>query len=389
MAILPFVDTGTSPSPALAEAVTEDVSIALARIPDVLLFAATSTAAVADERDAAKRLGASHVLAGSVESRSESVLIRARLLDASSGAMLWSDRFDYAGNAPWTWQHDIAQRIAQSLDVMMREPPRDARSDRLDAVAATRQAIHLAIHAGTRAEIVKARALLEQALAADPNSAIALTFWAFTHTQQVMRHWSEDPQAQVAAASAALDRAFALRPDYWPVHFHRSFVLYLQARIDDAAQACETVLTLWPNEPHALQRLGFYRLQQGRPGEVAAPVKLALHLNPLEPTQVASGHFYLGMAAFHLHRDDEAYAEMRQAVAANPRLPFPRQWMAAIDALHGREADARVHLASFEASLRGESVARLKANEKSVSAAYLEQQDRFYAGLLQAGMSAG
>ncbi len=389
VAVLPFVDTGESSSPAFADAVTEDVSIALARIPDLLLFAGASTAKVADETDAARRLGASHALAGSVERRADAVLIRARLLDARNGAQLWSDRFDYVGDAPWTWQRDIAQRIAQSLDVRLREPSRDARADRLDAVAATRRAIHLAIHAGGRADILQARALLEQALAADPDSAIALTFWAFTHTQEVMRRWSRDPKPQIAAASGALDRAFALRPDYWPVHFHRSFVFYLQGRIDEAARACETVLTLWPNEPHALQRLAFYRLQQGRPGEVGALVQLALLLNPLELSQVATGHFYMGMAAFHLRRDDEAYDEMRQAAAANPRLPFPRQWMAAIDALHGRTADARANLADFEANLPGESVARLRASETSRNAVFWDQRERFYAGLLQAGLPHG
>ncbi|GAC1427955.1 MAG: hypothetical protein NVSMB6_28030 [Burkholderiaceae bacterium] len=42
---------------------------------------------------------------------------------------------------------------------------------------------------------------------------------------------------------------------------------------------------LYPNHPRALQRLGFLKLQQGRPNEVAAPVTLSIRLDPLHAEQ--------------------------------------------------------------------------------------------------------
>jgi TolB-like protein/DNA-binding winged helix-turn-helix (wHTH) protein len=324
VAVLPFVDLGGTPSPLFADGVTEDVSMAVARIPDVLVFANASTAGFVDPASAARALKATHVLSGSIEHGAGTALIRAQLLDARTGTMLWSERFEGDGQTTASWQRDIAQRIAQSLDVRMRDPLHDDLVRMPPAVAVTRQGIYLAIHARTREDLLHARALLETALAADPNSVVALTFWAFTHTQEVMRHWSVDRERQIATAAAALDRAMSLRRDYWPAYFHRSFVLYLQGHIDEAAQACEAVLALWPNEPHALQRLGFSRLLQGRAAEVASPVQLAMRLNPLEPTQAASGHFFLGMALFHQHRDDEAYAQMHAANTADSHFPFPQ-----------------------------------------------------------------
>ena len=389
VAVLPFTEVSGVPSKLPADTITEDVSMAIARIPDVLVFANSSTAGFVDPINAARVLKATHVLSGSIERSDGSALIRARLLDARRGAMLWSERFEGDGNSTAAWQRDIAQRIAQSIDVQMRDPLRDDQLDMPPPVAEIRKGVFLAIHAGTREELLRARALLESALAADPESVVALTFWAFTNTQEVMRHWSTDREKQIEKAAAALDRAMALRRDYWPVYFHRSFVLYLQGHIDEAAKACEAVLTLWPNEPHALQRLGFYRLQQGRASEVASAVQLAMRLNPLESTQTASGHFYIGMALFHQRLDDESYAQMQAANAADSRFSFSRAWMASIDALRGRDDDALVNLTEFERLLPNQTVAALRDAETSKNTSYWAERQRFYSGLKKAGLAAG
>ena len=393
VAILPFNDVGDAPSLAYARAVTEDVAIAVARLPDVLVYSTGSTAALVaakgDALAAANALGASHVLTGSVERRGDTTLIRAELHRTRDGALLWSERFEYPGSAPWTWQRDATQRIAQSLDVRMRDVPSIAPGTRpSDPVAAVQQAMSLVINARSRDDVLRARSLLDSALAADADSAVALTFWAFTHTQQVMRGWSDDKEGDIAAAGAALDRVLARRPDYWPAHFHRGFVMYLRGDPDAAARECETVLALWPNEPHALQLLGFYRLLQGRVDDVGAPVLLSLRLNPLEPPQVATAHWFLGMALFQQQRDEEAYDELRQAAAANPALGLPQLWMASVDALHGRDTDARANLQAFIKVRPNMGIDALVASDKPMNPSYVARQQRFYEGLRKAGLPA-
>jgi Tfp pilus assembly protein PilF len=82
-------------------------------------------------------------------------------------------------------------------------------------------------------------------------------------------------ERQIDLASKAFDRALALRPDTAWTHDGRCNVLHMRGQIDDAARACEQALARWPNQIDALRRPGFYRLQQGRPAEAAAPVQLA------------------------------------------------------------------------------------------------------------------
>jgi DNA-binding winged helix-turn-helix (wHTH) protein/TolB-like protein len=394
VAVLPFADLSEPAAPAFSEAVVDDLNLAISRIPETLVIARGSTASFvgpkADAQVAGRTLRATHVLTGSLQRNGEAVLIRIQLQRSDSGALLWGERFEYQGAAQWGWQRDIAERVANSLNARLHDankPPSDYAGVKPNAIDAAQQGFYLLRHFRTRDEILRARALFETALAADPNSVVALTGRGLTYTTEVSQRWSmSERQRHVALAAQDFDRAIALRPDYALAHHGRSHVLYQVGKIDEAAIACEQTLALWPNYTYALLRLGFYRLQQGRPAEVAAPVQLAMRINPLELPQVAWGHFYIGMAKFHLRRDDEAYEEMRKAVAANANNGFGFQWMAAIDALHGRDEAAKVNLAAFQKLMPGHSVSGLKATEPAKSPIFWAERERFYEGLTKAGL---
>lgn len=395
IAVLPFADLSEQPSPAFVEALAEDLSTAVAHLNDTLVFAPSSTTrlgAKADVREVGRALAATHVLGGSIEHDGGALRVRAQLSDAASGALLWSDRFEYGAAQRWTLQRDLAQRIANVLDTRLHDahlPPADlgaAPPGVAKAAEATLQAMVLIRHIKGRDDLLKARALLDGALQADPDSAPALTWWGLSHILEVGRRWSSDRAAQTALASQAFERAIKLRPDYAMAYFGRSIVASNEGRFDDALRACEDVFERWPNEPRCLQRVGMLRLQMGRPAEVAAPVQLALKLNPLEANQVAFGHFFLGMAQFHLRHDDAAYGEMQKAAAADPNHAFAWQWMAAIDALHGRDEPARANLARYLRILPGHTISSLKATETSRNPDFWAERERFYVGLKTAGL---
>lgn len=393
IAVMPFVDLSEPPSPAFSEALLDDITSAVAQLADSVVFASASTAKLAgrtvDPREVGRVLGASHVLTGRVRRSGEEVRIWAQLHRADTGVLVWSDRFDYAGTAQWEWPRDITRRLANALDTRLRDAyvlPEGYKGRAADAIEATHQAFYLTRHARQRADLHRARALLDDALARDPDSVVALTRWGLTHVVEVALRWSTDRPGQLEQAAGAFDRALALRHNYAPAHYGRSNVLFFRGEIDEAARACEQALALAPNDVISLQRLGYYRLHQGRAAESLPLITLALRLNPLDTDLAALAHHYLGMSYFHLQRDDEAYAEMRKATAANPRHGFAWQWMAAIDALHGRAEAARMNLARFEALLPGQTVSGLRKTETSRNPAYWAQRDRFYDGLARAGL---
>jgi TolB-like protein/DNA-binding winged helix-turn-helix (wHTH) protein/Tfp pilus assembly protein PilF len=394
IAILPLGALGDANAASLADAITEDLIVDVSRLPDTFVIARSSAKALAgqdiDMRDVRRRLGVAYVLNGSVQRRGSSVSIAVRLHATDDGAIVWSERFDYPDYADPNWQRDITTRIANSLNVRLHQSP--SRSEIASAgrtpsaIEATLEGWHLLRRLHTRDGPARSRALFEQALASDPAAASALTGLALSYMTEVFNRWSDTPDVHVAKAAQPVEKALASQPNDWRANHVRSLVLYAQGRIEEAEQVTERVLLLYPNQPRALQRLGFLRLQQGRPGEVAAPVELSLRLDPLDAEQVSLGHFTLGMAEFHLGNDDAAYAHMRKAAVASPQNGFAWQWMAAIDALHGRLDQAKINLAEFGKSGHRHTVESLKASEPSRNATFWAARERFYEGLHKAGL---
>ncbi|TYL82853.1 winged helix-turn-helix domain-containing protein [Bradyrhizobium cytisi] len=392
--VLPLVGVGGDNAADLAEAVSEDVTIEVSRLPDTLVIGyPTGHLPAGDDGDAqgvGRRLGVAYVLSGSVERQGEAVSIALKLQASATGALLWSGRFDYAEQAGWNWRRDVTARIANELKVRIDEAEtpfdRPYAGRMFAAIDPALRGWRLLKRIHTREEPQRARALFEQALQIDPDSASALAGLALSHITEVLTRWSNAPDIQTAFAAQAIERSLALQPNDPRANYVRSLVLSAQGRIDEADQAIQRVLSLYPDQPRALQRLGFLRLQQGRPEEVAAPVMLSLRLDPLDAEQVSLGQFTLGMAEFHLRHDEAAYAHMRLATINSPQNGFAWQWLAAIDALHGRSEQARNNLVEYQKRIPGHTVSGLKASESSRNAAFWQERNRFYEGLRLAGL---
>jgi len=394
IAILPLAGVGGQNAADLAEAVTEDLTIDVSRLPDTVVVAhpAGNTPAGPDNDipGIGRRLNVDYVLSGSLQRQGEAVSIAVKLHATAGGALLWSERFDYGEQAGWNWRRDITARIANQLKVRIDESgtpfdkPYAGRT--FAAIDPTLQGLRMLKRVYGREEPQRARALFEQALQIDPDSATALSGLALSHITEVLNRSSKAPHNQIALAAQAIERSLTLQPNDPRANYVRSLVLSTQGRIDEAEQAIQRALSLCPNHPRALQRLGFLKLQQGHPEEVAALVTLSLRLDPTNAEQVSLGHFTLGMAEFHLHHDDAAYEHMRQATISSPQNGFAWQWLAAIDGLHGRTEQARINLAEYQRRFPGHTIGSLKASELSRQAAFWQERNRFYEGLKLAGL---
>jgi DNA-binding winged helix-turn-helix (wHTH) protein/TolB-like protein/Tfp pilus assembly protein PilF len=392
--ILPLAGVGGQNAVDLAEAVTEDLTIEVSRLPDTVVVAHPRGNAPAgpdsDAPSVGRRLNVDYVLSGSLQRQGEAISIAVKLQTTAGGALLWSERFDYGEQAGWNWRRDITARIANQLKVRIDESgtsfdkPYAGRA--FAAIDPTLQGLRILKRVYGREEPQRARALFEQALQIDPDSATALSGLALSHITEVLNRSSKNPHNQIALAAQAIERSLALQPNDPRTNYVRSLVLSTQGRIDEAEQAVQRALSLYPNYPRALQRLGFLKLQQGHPEEVAALVTLSLRLDPTNAEQVSLGHFTLGMAEFHLRHDDAAYEHMRQATISSPQNGFAWQWLAAIDGLHGRTEQARMNLAEYQNRFPGHTIGSLKATELSRHSAFWQGRNRFYEGLKLAGL---
>src|SRR4029077_9796471 len=115
VAVLPFkyggADTVRAP---LADGISEEIGTGLSRFRYLSVVASASVARLKeearDERSLAAKLGARYVLEGSIRGGGSAIRVSAQLVDAQTGAQLWSETFsrDLQASSVFEAQDDIA-----------------------------------------------------------------------------------------------------------------------------------------------------------------------------------------------------------------------------------------------------------------------------------------
>jgi TolB-like protein len=124
VAVLPFADLSQNQDQEwFADGLAEEILNALARTPDLLISARTSTFAYKgtdkDIPTIAKELGVAHVLEGSVRRAGERIRVTAQLIRAADGFHLWSQNYDRDATDVIEIQEDLAIQIANALETTM------------------------------------------------------------------------------------------------------------------------------------------------------------------------------------------------------------------------------------------------------------------------------
>lgn len=120
IAVLPFVNMSSDEEQEwFSDGLTEEILNALARTPDLLVAARTSSfkfkGSTEDIPTIAKALGVAHVLEGSVRQARDRLRVTAQLIRASDGFHLWSQSYDRDPEDVISIQEDVAIEIATAL----------------------------------------------------------------------------------------------------------------------------------------------------------------------------------------------------------------------------------------------------------------------------------
>jgi TolB-like protein/class 3 adenylate cyclase len=120
IAVLPFANLGGDEAIGrLADGITEDIITDLARFHDLDVIARNSTEVYkgkpVDIRQVGKDLNVGYVLEGSIQRQDESVRVTGQLIDADTGAHVWSDRWDRPTNDIFAVQTEVGEQVAAAL----------------------------------------------------------------------------------------------------------------------------------------------------------------------------------------------------------------------------------------------------------------------------------
>ncbi|HEY0768225.1 MAG TPA: winged helix-turn-helix domain-containing protein, partial [Steroidobacteraceae bacterium] len=148
VAVLPFLNlTGDARQDYLALGLAENVLHELAQLREVNVIAHTSSFAFRghseDIREIARRLNARYVLEGSLQGSPGRLRVTTQLIDAGSGAHLWSKGFDRPPGDLLAIEDEIATEVARALQLSVTfagEPLRHSGTQNADAWLALQQA---------------------------------------------------------------------------------------------------------------------------------------------------------------------------------------------------------------------------------------------------------
>jgi TolB-like protein/Tfp pilus assembly protein PilF len=354
IALLPFDNLSRDPDNAFfAEGVQDEILTRLARVADLKVIARTSTqrfkSAPVDLRDVAKQLGVMNILEGSVQKSNDQVRVNVQLVNAMTNAHLWAEIYDRKLNDIFVVQSDIAKKVADTLQAKL-----TGAEKQMMAVAPTTDMAAYELYQRGRSfwaersgdNIPKAIAFYEQAIARDPNYALA--YAGLADANILLPYYTGAPQLDYfRKANEAARKALELDPNLAEAHSALAKVLHF-AEIDlpGSVREFQRAIELKPNYATAHHWLGSGpMIGLGRFDEALAHSRRAVELDPLSAIMNAD----LGVTLYLSRRYDEALVALRKAVELNPTFPYALYNLGTVLQLKG---DLGAAIAQYEVALR-------------------------------------
>ena len=363
IAVLPFENlSGDAEQDYFADGVVEDIITALSRMRWLFVIARNSTftyrGRAVDVRQVGRELGVRYVLEGSVRKWANRVRVSAQLIDASTGAHLWGDRFDNALDDIFELQDQLTARVVCAIAPKL-EQAEIARAtskptESLDAYDYFLKGM-ASFHQWAKEDVQEALRLFYRAIELDPKFAAAYGAAAQCYANRKANGSMADRAQEVAETAHLARRAVALgRDDAFALSSAGNALAYVAGDLEGGIDCIDRALALNPNLAAAWYYGGWVRVFLGQPDAAIEHLGRAMRLSPLDPrigvmeTAMAFAHYLAG-------RDDEASRWADRAVRDAPDFIAATYISAASHALAGRPEIAEramAHARQFDPARR-------------------------------------
>ena len=301
IAVLPFINMSGDPEQEyFSDEITEDIITGLSKLRWFFVIARNSSftykGVAVHMKQVAEELGVAYVVEGSVRKSGDRVRITVQLNDAATGSHIWAERYDRGLADVFAVQDEITEAIVAAIEPQLyasesfrtrRKPP-----DSMDAWDLVMRALSHYWRV-TRQDNVVAQALLEKAVAIDPNYGQALGVLATSYTFSFHMGWADRATAVPMAERAALAATRADSEDPWAHHALGCVYLFTR-RFDNSLAEFELALQLNPNFSLAQAYYGLTLSYCGQCEEADRTIHRALRLSPRDPFSA----IYMGIAAY-------------------------------------------------------------------------------------------
>jgi len=370
IAVLPFENLSRDPEQEyFADGMVEDIITALSRMRWLFVIARNSSftykGRAVDVKQVARELGVRYVLEGSVRRSENRVRIAGQLIDGSTGAHLWADRFEGELEDVFDLQDRITESVVGSITPKLEqaEVERAARkpTESLDAYDYHLRGMS-SLHRRTKESTDDALRMFYRAIELDPNYVSAHGAAAWCYALRKSYNWMTDRGQEIAEAARLARRAVDLTGNVeryiGPAMEHRprlvdavrgyagalsasGFALsYVVGELDNGVVLLDRALALNPNLASAWHFSGWARIWLGERDLAIEHLARAMRHSPFDPLiewmQAAAAH-----AHFFAGRFDEASSLADMALQSSPDTIVALRIAAASNALGGDLTQAR------------------------------------------------
>jgi adenylate cyclase len=367
IAVLPFVNMSGDPEQEyFTDGITEDIITALSRLRWFFVIARNSTFSYkgkpVDVKQIGRELGVRYILEGSIRKIGNRVRITAQLINATTGAHLWAERYDRDLTDIFALQDEITQSVTAAIEPKLVEAESvhfQGRSpEDLDAWDLVMRAV-ASFWRMTASESEAAIDMLHLAVQRYPNYAPAQSMLAFALLVSDHVGWAPTGKPYRLAAELAHRAAELDDNDPW-AHLALGYLAFNARHTDDAVREFQRALDLNPNFAAAYGYLGWAVVFDGRHEEAKEYFQQALRMSPHDPLVA---FFYSGMCAANYfgRRFDEAVEWGRKTIQQRPGFIAGHRILCASLAQAGRTEELRA------------AMARLLELQPTISIAWIEE----------------
>lgn len=342
VAVLPFENFSPNEDDAyFAAGIHEEILNYLAKLRSLNVIARTSMVRYAGTDksipEIAAELNVGTVMEGSVRYAGNRVRVTTQLIDATTGAHLWSEAYESDFDDIFAIQADIAMNVANALNAEFSpEEQRDIERPPTNSPAAYALYLQFLNLIGTGNQGPQVIALLDRMIADDPSFAAAYGQKAYIYANSLINTTigsAGDAAAVEAQIRENTEKALELDPENLYAHSALANVELFSWRWPEAREVYERYRRATGSAA------AYHSWFESWTGRHQVAVEIAEHAADLNPL-IWSAHWNLGIVLTYDGQYDRAVAAFQRGIDLAPALPLQHSWLAMAEIARGNTAGA-------------------------------------------------
>lgn len=341
IAVLPFENQNRDADmDYMSDGLTESIINSLTQLPNLKVIARSSVfrykGKQTDPLAVARELGVRAILTGRILQRGDNLTISTELVDARDNKQIWGEQYQRKVSDLISVQQDIAREITSNLKLKLSPTEQGAMAKRsTDNSDAYQLLLKGRFHWNkrTQEDNVKAIDYFNQAIARDPNYALAYTGLADAWFTNGWYHWAIRSDEAFARAKESATRALQLDPNLAEPHATLGMIkMNYDYDWPGAESEFQRSLQLNPNYATAHHRYSLFLPILGRLDESVNEAMKAQELDPLSLIINENLGDMLSLA----RRYDEAERQLLKTIELDPNFRVAHGTLAKVYILQGK-----------------------------------------------------